>query len=431
MTQQATSSSRLGSARIDIRDDRVPSDFEQYWRALERPAVQRGRRVWQRLFGFDPIAPPELVRQLAHGYYDADPIAEAFVDEVYGGLGPVEGRRLLDQAIEHGVDSISDAPASMRALFAEFERVPDWVDWDLVDRGAALQRRYGPSFISFAGVGTLTAYTENSIAKPLALTGAYTGDTALNRFMETARFIIDFSNPDGLRPGGAGRATAMRVRVMHVFIRRRLIDHPEWDLEAWGVPISQSDALITLMAGSLVPAVALHVLGYRTTKPEIEAMMHHQRYTGHLLGVHPRWYPSDVREGIQLATTWLLKANDNSGADGIELIESYPRAFMPSTDGPWRKRLRDHVNYRAQLGYTRYFLPGSFYRRFDMPNPWPWALHPLLQAPFNLTVDLARRRSPAVARLQDRYASRRRETWWRNEMGDRQSKFNPVQQLRR
>ena len=38
---------------------------------------------------------------------------------------------------------------------------------------------------------TLLGYTESSIVKPLAFTGSYAGDTALNRFMETARFWIE------------------------------------------------------------------------------------------------------------------------------------------------------------------------------------------------------------------------------------------------
>jgi hypothetical protein len=48
-----------------------------------------------------------------------------------------------------------------------------------------------------------------------------------------------------------------------------------------------------------------------------------------------------------------------------------------------------------------------------------------------LIVDTLRRRSPTVERLQDRYARRRRETWWRNEMGDKRSHFQPAEQFRR
>src|SRR6266851_5959504 len=255
--------------------DRVPTEFEPYWDALERPALKRARAISRRLLGVNLLPPEETVRAFAHGYYDADPVAEAFVDEVYLGRSPNEGRRMLDEAIAQGVDSVSDAPHSMRRLFDEFERPPEWLDRDLVEQGAALFRRYGPAVFSFAGVETLLGYTESSIVKPLAFTGTYAGDTALNRFMETARFWIDVSDPGGLEPGGSGRATAMRVRIMHVFLRRRLLAHPDWDLAAWGVPISQSDALITLMSSSLTPGLAMHLMGYRTSIREIEAMMHY------------------------------------------------------------------------------------------------------------------------------------------------------------
>jgi hypothetical protein len=223
----------------------------------------------------------------------------------------------------------------------------------------------------------------------------------------------------------------MRVRVMHVFIRRHIANHAEWRPGAWGVPISQSDALITLMSSSLTPGLAMHLMGYRTSRREIETLMHYWRYIGHLLGVQPRWYPETLVEGLQLSAVFMLKCARTAGADGVELVESYPRAFTPKTGTPWRKRLRDEINYRAQLGYTRYFLPGRFYRRYDLPNPWPWALHPVLQAPVILVADTLRRHIPPIARQVDRYARWRRETWWRNEMGDRQSKFAPAEQLRR
>src|SRR5438309_7179358 len=98
-------------------------------------------------------------------------------------------------------------------------------------------------------------YSESSIAKPLSLSGGYAGEAAHKRQLETVRFWIDITEPGGLlhepgagpAPAPRGRATAMRVRIMHVFIRRRLIDHPEWDLGSWGVPISIADATLTLM----------------------------------------------------------------------------------------------------------------------------------------------------------------------------------------
>jgi hypothetical protein len=319
----------------------------------------------------------------------------------------------------------------MVRLFEEFEKDPPWVDHDLVERGAFLFRRCGPAVFSFQGVGTLLAYTENPIVQPLSMTGKYAGDAALNRFMETARFWIDVSDPGGTKRGAPGRATAMRVRIMHVFLRQRITGHPRWNLAAWGKPINQTEATITLLSGGFGTGLGMHKLGYRSTTADTKAMMHFWRYVGHLMGVQPRWYPADLREAGQLMTLYFAKRAFGAGDDGRELIESYPRAFTPKQGTTLRKAIRDQFNYRVQLGYTRYFLPGRFYRSYDMPNPCPWALLPPLQIPINLTIDLLAHASPHIARLQDRFARWRRNTWFRNEMGDRDAHFKAAESFRR
>ena len=411
--------------------DRFPSDFGTYWENAGTRKVRRARRAFKAVFRFDPLPSPANLEKLAFGYYDGDPVADAFLDTIDAAPSRADVWRMFEQAVEHGVDTVPDAPATLIDLFADLDRDPDWLDPELVERGATAFRRYGPAVFSLAGAATLIGYTESSIAKPLSLTGAYTGDSANKRHMQTARFWIDISEPGGLAAGGRGRATAMRVRVMHAVVRRKVLGHREWDETAWGVPICQSDALLTLIAGSLAPGFGLRLMGYRTSIAEIEAMMHFWRYIGHLMGVRPRWYPADVKEAIQISAAFAVKRSFGAGADGAELSESYPAAFRPKPGTPLRRRLRDEVNYRAQLGYTRYFLPPGFYRRYELPNPWPWALHPLLQAPLIFVVESLRRRSAAVERLQDRYASWRRESWWRHEMSDRDVRYRADGQLRR
>jgi hypothetical protein len=78
---------------------------------------------------------------------------------------------------------IDPSSTDMRRLFDEFERTPKWLDRDRVEQGAAMFRRYGPAVFSFAGVKTLPSHTESSIVKPLAFTGAYASDSALNRYV--------------------------------------------------------------------------------------------------------------------------------------------------------------------------------------------------------------------------------------------------------
>src|SRR5947209_6888694 len=211
-------SSATGEAASGTRHGaRIPTEF-RYWERVNDRRVQLARRAWQAAWRFDPQPPDDYVERFARAYYDADPVAEAFVDEVYLQRGANEGRRMLDLALERGVDAVPDAPDSMRRLFAEFEQDPDWLDRAQVERGARVFRRYGTSVFSFATTSTLEMYSESSIAKPLSLAGGYAGEAAHKRQLETVRFWIDITEPGGLAKGppvARGRATAMRVRIMH------------------------------------------------------------------------------------------------------------------------------------------------------------------------------------------------------------------------
>ena len=411
----------------------IPTEF-RYWDRVADRRVQLARNAWKTVWRFDPQPDDELVRRFAEDYYASDPVAERFVDDVYMARGAQEGRTLLDRAIERGIDSVDDAPQSMIRLFEEFERDPEWLEWDLVERGARVFRRYGTSVFSFATTSTLEMYSESSIAKPLSLAGGYAGDTAHKRQLETVRFWIDISEPGGLDkgpPAARGRGTALRVRVMHVFIRRRLIKHPEWDLAAWGVPISISDATLTLMGGSVVPGLALWSVGHQTTVREIEALLHFWRYVGHLLGVQPAWYPQDFEASVRLMFAAFVKRAYAAGRDGEELVESYLPAFAPKPESGLRKRIRDELNYRTQIGYTRFWLLPATYNRHQMPNPWPWALHPVIQFPFVVTLESFRRVLPPLDHAADRVQRFRRNNWYRNETGGADAEFKPVEEFRR
>lgn len=149
------------------------------------------------------------------------------------------------------------------------------------------------------------------------------------------------------------------------------------------------------------------------------------------MGVQPRWYPANLSEAGQLTTVYFAKRAFVAREEGRELIESYPRAFTPQPGTGVLKAIRDRFNYRMQLGDTLYFLPGRFYRSYDMPNPWPWALLPPLQIPINLAIDLLAHRSAPIALIQDRFARWRRNTWFRNEMGNREAHFKAVETFRR
>jgi hypothetical protein len=408
----------------------APTEF-RYWQHLDRGWARIARRMSRALLGFDLAPPDDVVRAFAAMYYDADPLAEAFVAEVYQRRGFAAGRAMLEQALAGGVASVAGAPASLRALFADLDEDPPWLDRALVERGARAFRRFGPAVFRFAGAVTLAAYSESSVAKPLALTGAYSGGSTRRRFLETVAFWIAVSEPGGLAAGAPGRASALRVRVMHVFVRQRLLAHPEWDLAAWGVPISQADAMLTLMGGSFAPGLAMRAMGYRPSRADIEAMMHFWRYVGHLMGVRPRWYPAGLREASQLAFVAAVKASARAGEDGVRLCQSYATAFAPDPAAPPARRRRDAASHGVHLGYTRFFLPPSVYRKNRLPSAGLWALHPLAQFPFVFAAETLRRAFPPLEEVADRVARWRRDRWFAHHMQGRSAEYRPAEAFTR
>ncbi|MEU0542125.1 oxygenase MpaB family protein [Nocardia sp. NPDC005978] len=411
---------------------RCPSAF-RYWQARDTPAARRLDRLLTTLTGSGAFPTDEQAHALCADLFTGDPVAERFVAAVmHGEIGWVRGRAMLETALESGIDAVPDAPAEMRELFAEFETDPDWLRPELVEQGAAIWRRWGTMLFSFAGAETLEVYTEAAVATPLSLAGGYAGDSALRRFLETCRFWIDVSQPGALlTPGSPGRATAMKVRVMHVSVRAKVAEHPEWDTERWGLPISQTYQLLTLLAGSVTPGMGLWLLGYQTTPSEIRALLHFQRYMGHLLGVRVRWYPETIADSLRVLAMTVIARSFDAGQHGAELIESYPEAFAPRPNQQGWARVRAAYNYRINSVYAAMYMAPGTRRGYRMPPAFPWILIPVARFPLITAMEIARRVCPPFARVHERVMSKHRENWYRAQMSGREAQFDASGALRR
>jgi len=418
-------------AAAETREWRCPSHF-RYWEARQEPVWRRREKLVKRLFGHDLFPSDERARMLCDDLYGGDPVAERYVDEVFfGETGHRKGREQLMLALAEGIDAVPDASESMRALFAEFDTVPDWVDREQVELGAEIWRRWGTMLFSVAGAITLEIYTESGVATPLSLAGGYAGDNALRRFLESAKFWIDTSSPGDLfTPGSAGRTTAMQVRIMHVAVRKRVGEHPEWDHEKWGLPISQTYMLLTQIGGSVAPALALWLLGYQTTPREMRALLHFNRYMGHLLGVQPQWMPETVRDCLQVLALATAARSYDSGQHGKELIESFPEAFAPREGQRGLARLRAAYNYRIYSAYCALWMAPGTRKQYDLPPAFPWILILAARFPAVTAVELLRR-LPGLRELHNKAMVAHRLSWWKAQMAGREAEFDASSALRR
>lgn len=235
---------------------------------------------------------PTLTPRMSYWLRHSDPIADALVDAT-SRWEPGRLFREVEHAVCQGDDSA--APSELHPLLEQAGTIPAWVDFERVDRGGAF-------FLSTHLVGGLVlgarslilGYAAPAGNKPLVMSGRL--ERGVNRRLaETSRFVVDVTRPGNLTPGGAGVASALKVRLIHAKVRRMIARVGEWD-EEWGSPINQHDMMGTVILFSLVLLQGLEKLGLHPTAQESEDYIALWRYVGYLLGVEQELLPATRAE---------------------------------------------------------------------------------------------------------------------------------------
>jgi hypothetical protein len=233
----------------------------------------------------------DVGRAWLDGSLQGDPLADAVVADL-APLGRRAGRELVGRAIAEGVDAVPEAPASVRALFAQLDTVPEWVDLDQLDRGASHLVRNGLQYgLVLAAAALMVGYTNPAAARPLVLTGRLVHDAGV-RNLEVGDWLREVTTPGGLRRDGLGFERTVRVRLIHAHVRRHLTGHPGWDTDLLGVPISQPYLAHTLAEFGCIAIDGMRVLGATYTRDELDDVYALWRYVGHLAGVTPALQPA-------------------------------------------------------------------------------------------------------------------------------------------
>jgi len=244
----------------------------------------------------------------------ADALADAVVAD-FADLAPGDGMTMFHTALGCGIDTVADAPDSLRALFANVDHEPSWLDHDRLDRAAGHLVRHMASYGIVLAAASLTAGAMNATAgMPLVMTGRYTSQAAV-RSIEVGTWLEGILVPGGLRRDGAGFAMTLRVRMIHAFVRRHLLASGDWDSAAWGAPIPQSFMAFTIAEFGHIALAAMHKLGVRYTTDELEDIYHLWRYVGLLNGVGPELNMADEADHIRVEELYALTATDPDDGD--------------------------------------------------------------------------------------------------------------------
>lgn len=184
--------------------------------------------------------------------------------------------------------------ASHRLIAHAFE-VPPWVDFKAMKPGHArgLERSIR-SGLTLLAASLVESFASANAAKVLVSSGRLR-KAPERRLFETARFVFDIALSGGAPPGSSAHRNVVEVRLLHAFIRGKLVARGDWD-PSFGHPINQEDYASTLLMFSHVYVRGLERLGARFTDEERAAVHHTWRWVGHLMGVDDALLSRDVAE---------------------------------------------------------------------------------------------------------------------------------------
>src|SRR6478735_877986 len=346
-----------GEIDFDSRPERFTDDPDDESQLGADLAPQRRKLLENR----DQVAVIEAFTMLGDAEADA-----------YAALLPEIGFQrlvqMLDDACDGGIDAVEDAPDELVALIADMERTPAWLDMELVELGARLDRNLSAHVSPYAIRGAFVATFMNAYAAlPMAITGALGEDMAANRIKETATFFTCTVLPGALGRHGPGFKAAAKVRLMHSMVRFNVLRRGKWDSTVYGVPIPQVDQMPAGLLTIFVLALQVVRSGRTEFSREEQARVDLSRYRCFLLGLPEELLPGTPRGIIDALGTrqaTLRKAYDD------ETCGALLRATMKAYLEPYHSRLsRLHDRFERSFSkafFVKRFLEGDDARAAEM-----------------------------------------------------------------
>ncbi|MFI6308965.1 oxygenase MpaB family protein [Nocardia fusca] len=321
-------------------------------------------------------------------------------------------RPLFEQALHAGIDSVPGAPAPLREFFTAVETPPAWLDEQALRRGEQVLRRGGFDGLYLArDVSFLGGYLASGFNKTLLRTGALEKGPA-QRFAETMQWALDVQN--GMEKFGPGYRSTLHVRFVHSLVRRHVGAMPDWDGDAWGLPINQTDMAATLVGALIAPFIGGMAMGILPSRADREAAAHLARYVGWLMGVADEWLPTGFRDSVRILYH-CMTAITNPDETTRQL--ALPMANDPLTwnypNLPW---LRGRIARAQHLSIaTMYLGPGAMRKLGLWPYMPPW--YPMLRLPVNLVRSAATRISPGARDRAEKRGMREQKAFQRMLVG--------------
>ena len=243
------------------------------------------------------VVEPDVARNYIAHTYVADPEADALMLEL-SKLDPFKMRQFIQAAMDSDEDELKGAPTILRDFFDSMTP-PDWVDTSEFSPGVRMFHRNSKVILASFVSGVLIEGFMTNISKSFFITGRVR-DEGVRRLQQNNRHLVECFIPGGLERHGDGWKLSVRIRLIHAQVRRLLDESDDWDLEAWGVPLSSAHLGFAITAFSARLLAHMRRLGASYTEEEAESFMAAWRYIGWLMGIPETILFHDEAEALKL-----------------------------------------------------------------------------------------------------------------------------------
>lgn len=310
-----------------------------------------------------------------------DPLADDVIDQLIAEKGEPAARELFNLLISNVDLPIDRLPAACFPLIEKTNKLPYWVNYDMVKKADDMFLDHGPKFLLILYFKSLPLlYACKNGAQVLFRTGRLVHDPQkitifTRRIAETGQFLIDVMSPDALLPGRKGIAMIQKIRLIHASIRR-FMPKENWENQLFGRPINQEDMAITLMTFSVALLDGLRQFGIKDLDEQEHAFFHTWMGIGSLLGIDDDLLPTSIEQG-QVLLQKILNRQAAPSPEGVQLakalvefsessipgrlVDDSPELFIRYLTG---NDIADMLGINERIGCLSYLVPSFLFTLF-------------------------------------------------------------------
>ncbi|KAJ5151556.1 hypothetical protein N7492_009851 [Penicillium capsulatum] len=263
--------------------------------------------------------------------------------------------------------------STLRQFWEETHSVPDWVDWEELEKGQSFLFRYlAPNITGIVlqdclGENATTAGTAETFIR----TGGFNVPVLPKRFLETFQWQIQVSQSlKSVQPGGDGHISTIRVRLLHAMVRHRILkitaQNPEYyDFEKYGTPINQLDCMHAICVFCVnTPFVQLPKIGVKPDPQLVKEYLALYRYIAYLLGTPSEYFATveqakATMESIMFSEPGPTASSKVLTENFIEMIRDFPGVNISKSLIETGVRQMNNDQMADELGLSN---PGYFFQ---------------------------------------------------------------------